>query len=398
MTTKRILLFVMIGAMGILQFHNLLAFLLSRGFDAFAHLEYINYLHKYHTIPLPYEGWELYQPPLYYFLAALINPSLSVKILGGLSWVSLLIATFILYKKRFRDTDLALLGSFFTGAVPVIIYLTPTLSNEFFSSVLIGISMTYYVLKKSKPDLKFYFVLGVLLGLSILAKSTAFVLLGVIIIDLLLDNWKLPIRKKIQIFGIVFFTTIGIGGWFYARNIIIFNNPFISSFNFPQYHPLTQTITPRNLHFFTDISAFFKLDLFTSHFYSFIPGTFFSWFYDGHNIIVPVQEFSKIGIILFLFSFPLLMACIGGYITELKIFSSKNRVFILYPFLLFIGYILYNFRLPYYSTVKGVFLASAVIPYGYFLVSFFSRFKKYINIIYIFAVIYCLLIIKTFWI
>jgi hypothetical protein len=40
------------------------------GFDAKEHLKYINHIQEHRALPLPNEGWEMYQPPLYYLIAA----------------------------------------------------------------------------------------------------------------------------------------------------------------------------------------------------------------------------------------------------------------------------------------------------------------------------------------
>ncbi|MEY2492222.1 MAG: hypothetical protein QOH24_1173, partial [Verrucomicrobiota bacterium] len=41
----------------------------SVGFDAQAHADYIKYVQERHSLPLPNEGYEMFQPPLYYILS-----------------------------------------------------------------------------------------------------------------------------------------------------------------------------------------------------------------------------------------------------------------------------------------------------------------------------------------
>ena len=159
-----------------------------------------------------------------------------------------------------------------------------------------------------------------------------------------------------------------------------------------------QTIVPRNLSFFLSLKGFFTMDLFRSHHYSFLSGTFFSWFYDGHNIIIPVQEFSKIGVILILFSLPIFIFFLIGYLKEYFVKKNKSIIFLLYSTLLFIGYVAYNFRLPYYSTVKGVFLISGVIPFGYFFIKGIMPYKKYLFYISLYLAFYTMILMRNFWI
>src|SRR5438046_10660133 len=42
------------------------------GFDSSHHLNYIKYLQEHHSLPLPTEGVEMFQPPLYYLVAAVV--------------------------------------------------------------------------------------------------------------------------------------------------------------------------------------------------------------------------------------------------------------------------------------------------------------------------------------
>ncbi len=45
----------------------------TRSYDALSHLEYIQYISHHWQIPAAQQGWEFYQPPLYYLIAALVN-------------------------------------------------------------------------------------------------------------------------------------------------------------------------------------------------------------------------------------------------------------------------------------------------------------------------------------
>ena len=44
----------------------------SVGFDAVAHEQYIQFIQQKHALPLADDGWEMYQPPLYYLTSALV--------------------------------------------------------------------------------------------------------------------------------------------------------------------------------------------------------------------------------------------------------------------------------------------------------------------------------------
>ncbi|PYK77902.1 MAG: hypothetical protein DME37_11220, partial [Verrucomicrobia bacterium] len=56
----------------ILFWHNAQILPDAIGFDASHHLDYIKYLQEHHSLPLPAEGVEMFQPPLYYVVAAVV--------------------------------------------------------------------------------------------------------------------------------------------------------------------------------------------------------------------------------------------------------------------------------------------------------------------------------------
>jgi len=399
LNSNKITVFIVLASISLillLQLHNLSLFSFSRGFDAGGHVEYVNFLRENRRIPLAYEGWELYQPPLYYLTIIATSSFFGVKIIGLLMWLLLVIISYKFFKKQFGSVAVSLIGILITSSLPVVLYLTYAISNEFFSGVLISITLVYYV-SFYKPTNNSKIILGILIGLSFLAKATAFVLVLSIAIDqFILVRYKIikTAKNLFLPFGISFLMS----GWFYLRNWILFGGPFISSYDFPKIYPLMQTIVPRNLAFFLSLKGFLTMDLFRSQHYSFLSGTFFSWFYDGHNVIIPVQEYSKIGTILFFFSIPIFIFFLVGYVKEYFVKKNKSVIFLLYSTLLFIGYVAYNFRLPYYSTVKGVFLISSVIPFGYFFIKGIIPYKKYLLYISFYLVLYSLILVRNFWI
>ena len=381
---------VLMAAIFLLNLHNLALFPLNRGFDADGHLEYISYIRKNLRIPLANEGWELYQTPLYYLINSIIGNPYLIRYFNLGFWSLFLVLSTIFFTKLFKDRLTGLIGAFFASSLPVVIYLLPTVSNELFSGIMISLTIMYYGNGSKKNQI----ILGILMGLSLLSKATAFVLAISIITDQLLRN-KLKINKTINKLIIPLAIALAISGWFYIRNAIYFGNPFVTSVDFTKYS-IHQSPGYRDLNFFVDFSGFIKFDLFRAHHYSLIPGTFFSWFFDGHNVIIPVQPYSKAGILLIISSLPIVLVIVRGILFELK--DRKNNIFFIYPIILFLSYIAYNFKLPFYSTVKGAFLVSGVIPFTYFFLKGLVNSRKYFIITNIYLVFYAILILRNFWI
>ena len=393
--TRYIILFALLSILLILQLHNFQLFPINRGFDAPDHLDYVKYLKNYHSIPLPHEGWELYQPPLYYLLISTISNPFLIRFFNGAVFLFFIITVFFFFKKITKNPFLGMVGTVIISSLPVIVYSLPTISNELFSAILISLTIMYYASFLRKLLLIDKIIIGSLLGAALLSKATAFVLLFCIIIDQAIQNKskvKIFLKNILVIIGIAFV----IAGWFYIRNIIMYKNPFITSVDFPKYK-IVQTPGYRDFKFFTDLSGFIKLDLFRAHHYSLLPGTYFSWFYDGHNVLTPVQPSSKAGTALVIWSIPMFIMLILGFIKEIKA-KDKSHLIILYPLALFLSYIAYTIKLPFYSTVKGIFLISSIIPFTYLIVRFIVSLKKYYYILLIYLIVFVFLVIKNFWI
>ncbi len=383
----------------ILQIHNSTHYPTRKSFDAAGHIEYLNLLKTNFRVPLANEGWELYQPPLYYGLHYWLPNLKLVQFAGVIWWVAISALALTTFRLLFKDTLFAISGALFVASLPVIVYLTPAIGNEFFSTLLISLGLFLYLRFKKHPSTKSMLVLSIVLGLALLAKATALVLVAAIAIDVLYLTIKKSPAHSLKLLITILCIAASIGGWFYVRNFLAFGNPFQSSIDFPQFH-IVQEPGYRDLGFFTDLSGFWNMDLFRAHWYSLIPGTYFSFFYDGHNAVIPVQSYSLAGILLVLASVPF-VALIGiGFVRSVKNFRKEEaRVFVIYVVLLLAAYIAYNFKLPFYSTVKGAFIASLALPLGYFMLKSLRQFPQMIQQLFVvYQCAYVVLIIKNFWI
>ena len=67
---EKTLVLVVAGLWLLLFWNNARLLPFHAGFDSKEHLNYISYIQQHRALPLPNEGWEMYQPPLYYLIAA----------------------------------------------------------------------------------------------------------------------------------------------------------------------------------------------------------------------------------------------------------------------------------------------------------------------------------------
>lgn len=357
--------------------HNFVVYPINRGFDVTAHIEYIKYLQTNKQLPLPIDGWEYFQAPLYYYIASFFTNISFVRLINLFSLFTILIIIWNVIVKNLNK-NIELFSTYFfviIATTPILIYLSPAISNEFFSMSLITLTLYFYiyVYSKDQEKNKNKYILSLLLGLSLLAKATAiFVFIVLILVEFINSkNLKSFINQKMLIFFLAFL----LGGWFYLRSTYLYGSPVYQPADYLPLENYGQQFVDRDLNFFFNPISIIKLDIFNAHYYSFLGGTIFSWFYDVHTILVPPQEFSKAGAIIAIYGISNLVISIYGLIEVFckiineKKLTLKDQVFIFYSFLIFLMYIMYNFKLPFYSTVKSAFIFSLFLPYiNYYII------------------------------
>ena len=237
------------------------------------HYGYLKYLRAHHKIPplAPEQQWlfESKQPPLYYVTAALVtgwladplqieqltmpNPYMDLSVPGqrndnrnvflhpphmtavifGARLVSLLfglgtmLAAYFLTAQIVTEEPLfPLLVAALVGFQPKFLYLATALNNDvaliFFSTLTLAL-LSYRI--KSKSGLLTDILLGITLGLAALTKVSALVFFPLTLFALLLIYKGLTpnlFQAALTIFGLAFL----IGGWWYLRNAILYQDPF----------------------------------------------------------------------------------------------------------------------------------------------------------------------------
>lgn len=139
----------------------------------------------------------------------------------------------------FKDDPLRILFVvLFAGFIPMNIYMSAYMGNEPLHAVLVGGSlvMTVHIFRSPKVGFSHMIYLGLLLGLAILTKITAWAILPVVVFCLAYKIIRID-RKKFK--GVTarlisLLLVIGvISGWYYVRNIIHFGRLFVISWNLP---------------------------------------------------------------------------------------------------------------------------------------------------------------------
>jgi hypothetical protein len=250
-TAKRIR-WMLLGFWLIMAINNIGKIPLLIGMDINGHMEYVRYVAENRRIPLATEGWQMFQPPLFYIISAIIFKCFlnlfsydtvarvlrAVPLLCGAAQIELSYrALQYVYPKR---EDLQVLGTVIGGLLPMSLYCSQVATNEPMAGCISGIVvvLTFRFLRSSRlPPIGFFVLLGFVLGLALLTKTTAVLLIPPLVLfigyPLLTNRFSTdrPIRLIAQRIAPVLGVAILVSGWYYVRNWIHMGQIFIGGWD-----------------------------------------------------------------------------------------------------------------------------------------------------------------------
>lgn len=221
---------------------------LSEGFDAPPHLEYARFIQERRALPFADDGWQMFQPPLYYLLLAATssawgvsptdgNAAALVRGLGlviGLTHLALLGACLREVFPGRPGPQIA--GVLIGGFLPCMLYLHQYPGNEPLVAMLssAGILASLRLFKQDEPRMLGHALLGFLLGLALLAKFSALLLvppiLGALAVRALGGDRRWRSRRLLgtALSAVVLMTTCV---WYFARVWQRFGTPFVGGWD-----------------------------------------------------------------------------------------------------------------------------------------------------------------------
>jgi len=159
----------------------------EQGFDALAHMEYVEHVHRTWSVPYADQGWEMYQPPLYYFAGAGLwklfgvepGSAAALAALRMFGWLALCVQLAALAGtlwELFREEREKLApGLLLAAALPMQLYLFQYVTNESLAATWISLALYCSVrnLKRGDAGIASHATLGALLGCALLTKFSA---------------------------------------------------------------------------------------------------------------------------------------------------------------------------------------------------------------------------------
>ena len=203
-------------------------------------------------MPIDPLRYEFHQPPLYYLLAAPVysltgGNLLAMRMLSVALGGALIVVTYLIVREIEPDRpELALGTAAFIAFVPQHVAMMASVNNDSLAELLLALILlqTFRVMKvkeerelKELKELKELLVLGVLLGLGLITKTTVYLAVPVVFIALL---WPLIRRKRLitdhsslitehlslitRHFLLVFAPALMLGSLWWLRNIAVYGD------------------------------------------------------------------------------------------------------------------------------------------------------------------------------
>lgn len=219
------------------------------GYDWTDHMKYIEYILTENSLPLATDGWQMFQSPLFYIISAFLvkfsNIFFSVQtsffllklipLFCGIALVEICYrCARLVYQDREDLQSICLLSG---AMMPMNLYMSQFIGNEsllaFFSAASVLILMKWIKQPELVTSSKQHLLLGFLLGLALLSKVTALILVGIAMITLVVIQRQISSSPKaILVSCLRVLLMVGvIGGWYYLRNWVLLGKPFMGGWD-----------------------------------------------------------------------------------------------------------------------------------------------------------------------
>ncbi|MGA2787245.1 MAG: tetratricopeptide repeat protein [Verrucomicrobiota bacterium] len=206
----------------------------SMGFDAMDHEKYVQFIQEKHALPLPKDGWEMHQPPLYYVASAMVldagnlslpddDATLLLRTVNGIiglvhCWLALLCLRLLFPENPTAQTVGLLVAAF----LPMHLYISQYATNEPLAALFVTAAcyLCLRALRAEKESLLLYFGIGVALGAAMLTKLSSLLAIPIFpaVLGLrLLSRRDHALRDWLLNAGTILLSCLAICGWYYGR-------------------------------------------------------------------------------------------------------------------------------------------------------------------------------------
>jgi len=229
------ILLLCLAIAGFMKFYGVRTPYDVRAHDAGYHVEYVQYMSNNWKVPHAKEGWEYYQPPLYYALTAGMqtwseflgkDSDALLRGLQSLSWIIMCAAlaacvwiSTILFRGQTKAIDRILFVGLI-GTLPSIVFLSSRINNDVllycFETLAIGLLLHWWQFKKRWS----WYLACFVLALGLLVKHNMVILYPFAALLLAVAHGT-KMRKKLLMGSVLLIVPALIAGWYFYFRIII---------------------------------------------------------------------------------------------------------------------------------------------------------------------------------
>jgi tetratricopeptide (TPR) repeat protein len=384
-------LWIAVGAFAVawvvLWCNNLGALPALAGFDYAGHLQYVQFVLQRHTLPLATQGWEMYQPPLYYVISAAVLAILrqsvfdpggivALRLLGMVCGIAMFTMVFlslrIIFPRRARPQ---FFGLMMAALLPANLYLCHYVTNEVLAAALSATSVYLCLRLLADPDVSLvaHAGLGFALGAALLTKSSTIVLPAVMLPVL---GWNLIAKgvrapaQWVRYLGTTMLAMLVVAGWHYARVAAHFGNPLIGNWDaaagFKWWQDPGYRTASYYLGFGRSLSdpSYSACSSFADGIYSTLWGDGF-WGGMAERDFRPPWNYDLMAAGYLFALLPTLAILIGGAVFVWRAVRNPAPNNIMLTGLVFLPLALlvyYSLKIPVYASAKAFYISSALVP------------------------------------
>jgi tetratricopeptide (TPR) repeat protein len=389
-------LFALLGlcsiAWCILFWNNAKMLPFSSGYDSNDHIAYIKYIQDHTALPLPNQGFEMFQPPLYYAFsagvlsicrlaaaddAAVIVLRATTMIFGVANFILVFLSVRLLFPGR---AVAQLVGLLIAAFLPMQLYLSHYVTNETLAAALA--TATIYLglrtLTGERASALQYLWLGACTGLAMLAKATSLLLIpplfGALMIKLFQERAQFFVW--LRVFGITSAAILITCGWHYLWIWHHFGSPIVGNWDptlgFPWWQDPGFHLGRDYFRFGEALVAplFSGFDGFADGIYSTLWGDSLGGGLSGLLSRTPWNFQLMVGG-YWLALFPTLLVALGAAVAIYRFARQPTPEWFLLLGLsaaVTVALIFMTLRVPSYAQVKAFYGLSAIVPFCAFAV------------------------------
>jgi Flp pilus assembly protein TadD len=381
---------VLAGLWGALFANNLEVLPALTGFDVGPHMAYVRYVQEYHALPRANEGWEMFQPPLYYVLGAALLSLLSLSVTqdGGVIALRLMglvigVAHFFIVLASLRllfpgERSRQWWGVVLAAALPPLLYLSQYVSNEGLAAALVSacVCLTLRMLRQERVSWKAGAGLGLCLGAALLTKSTALLAVPVLLGALVgrgMFSRSLGVPRLVPGLApasLALVVCVAVCGWHYARVWAQYGSLVIGVWDPRLGFSWWQDDGYRTGSFYLRFGAVLVHPWFSS-FKSFADGIYATLWGDGlfggaaDAVARPPWNYNLMAVGYWLAVVPSIAIAVGAILMFVKFLrepSAESFLLLGLAFLTALALVHLSITLPYYCHVKAFYGLCALVP------------------------------------